>query len=315
MLILAGATVNSKAEGSYAFLVADILNISGEIYKDTFAVGNTINITGNLGRDAYLFGTNINFDGHIGRNLNIYGDDIKINGIVGENVNITGTNIHISANAVIDGDIEMVATNIKIEDGVTINGTIKYNSNAELIEFPQNIDTNVSQVGLVKIEKKNNFFEEIKSIIKWMFINIVLFAVTKFICPGFFRKIESLFKERSGDIYISSIGWGLIYIILIPIISIIALITVIGSAIGFIGLLAYTVVFVYSTVITGYILGKAMFYDKSKADYLLGIIGILAIQILRKLPVIGGIISFVTIVMAFGVIKEIVRKNKIEKEL
>lgn len=310
LLILAGATVNSKAEGSYAFMAADILNISGEILKDTFAAGNTINITGNLGRDAYLFGSSINIDGSIGRELYAYGDEINLNGTIGGNISVDATSINISSNAVISGDIEINATNIKIEDGAIINGIVTYNSNAESVDLPQNITTNVNQVGAIKVEEKNEFIEGIKSTIKWLLINIVLFAVTMLVCPGLFMRIEKVFNEKGGEVYASAIGWGLLFIIVIPIIAIIALITVIGSALGFASLLAYTVIIVYSTVITGYLLGTTMFINKEMNKYLVGIIGIIAIQILRKLPVIGGLISFATIVIAFGMIKEIMKKAK-----
>ena len=176
--------------------------------------------------------------------------------------------------------------------------------------MPQNATTNINQVGIVKVEEKNEFIEKIKNTIKWLLINIILFAATMLICPGLFSRIEKSFNEKGGEIYATSIGWGLVFFIVIPIIAIFALITIIGSALGFVGLLAYTVIIVYSTVITGYLLGTTMFFNKKMNKYLVGIVGIIAIQILRKLPVIGGLISFATIVIAFGVIKEIMKKSK-----
>ena len=125
-------------------------------------------------------------------------------------------------------------------------------------------------------------------------------------------KVINYFKEKEGILYGTSIVWGMILLILIPIIAIIALITVIGSALGFAAILAYTVILVYSTVITGYLLGTTLFVDKNMNKYLVGIIGITAIEILRRLPVIGGLISFVVILIAFGMIKEIIKKEKAE---
>ena len=46
LIMAAGANITSKALGSYAFMAASQLNISGEIMNDTFAVGNNMEMEG-----------------------------------------------------------------------------------------------------------------------------------------------------------------------------------------------------------------------------------------------------------------------------
>ena len=258
LIILAGESVNSDAIGEYGFMIANNLNISGDVLKDNFIAGNNINVTGDIGRDAYLFGTIINIDGTIGRNLYVCGSEINIKGVINGDINVSANKVFISSDATISGDIEINATHIEIEDGIKIGGVLTYNSNAEEVIIPDNVINNKNEIVDIQVEEENFILAGLKDIIKWILINIVLFIVTMLVCPRFFDKIDKIFSGKEFIIIGGLIGWGVILLIVIPIFAIIALITVIGSALGFAGLLAYTVIFVYSTVITGYLLGKIL---------------------------------------------------------
>ena len=315
LIILAGDIVNSDAIGEYGFMAANSLNISGDVLKDNFIAGNTINVTGDVGRDAYLLGSIINIDGKIGRNIYAFADEINIDNYVGGNIFVECNKIFISSNSVISGDVEIEASYIEIEEGAKINGVVTYNSNVEEVIIPQNVENNSNEVVDIVIESENVFLAQIKNIITWILINIVLFVATMLISPGLFEKIEKTFEEKGYATYGTSIGWGIILFIIIPIIAIIALITVLDSAVGFAGILAYIVILVYSTVITGYLIGTNLFINTKMNKYLVGIIGTIIIEIMRNLPIVGGLISFIVIFIGFGMTKEIMKKGKIEKEV
>lgn len=314
LIILAGESVNSYANGEYGFMAANNLNISGDVLKDNFVAGNNINVIGDIGRDAYLFGSIININGTIGRNLYVYGSEINISGTIDGDAKISADKIFISSEATISGDIEINTEYIEIEEGTQIGGVVTYNSNAKEIIIPNSVRNNKNDIVDIQIEEENILVSEIKDIAKWICINIVLFIITILICPAFFDKIDKIFKEKDTMIIGNSIGWGLLLFITMPIISIIALITVIGSALGFAALLIYIVILVYSTVITGYLLGRILFDNKNLNKYLIGVIGIVIIEILRRLPVIGGIMSFIVLLVSFGVIREVIRKDEMISE-
>ena len=309
LLILAGSNVASNAIGSYGFMAAETLNVSGDILKDTFAAGNNINLIGNVGRDAYLFGTKININGTVGRNVYACGNEIIISGSISGDVKIAGNSVRITSDSIIRGNVKIDATQIRIENNASIIGIVTYNGDAENVSIPNNVVSSaINSTNNDVVYSKNIIVDKIKEFILWLFINIILFIFTMLICPKFFEKIEKTYEEKGGALYATSLGWGIILIIVIPIISIISLITVIGSALGFVGLLAYTVIMVYATVITGYLLGKTMFSNSHINKYLIGIIGVAAIQILRILPVIGGFFSIIIALIAFGLVKEIMKK-------
>lgn len=314
LIILAGESVNSYANGEYGFMAANNLNISGDVLKDNFVAGNNINVIGDIGRDAYLFGSIININGTIGRNLYVYGSEINISGTINGDAKVSADKIFISSEATISGDIEINAEYIEIEEGTQIGGVVTYNSNAKEIIIPNSVRNNKNDIVDIQIEEENILVSEIKDIAKWICINIVLFIITILICPAFFDKIDKIFKEKDTMIIGNSIGWGLLLFITTPIISIIALITVIGSALGFAALLIYIVILVYSTVITGYLLGRILFDNKNLNKYLIGVIGIVIIEILRRLPVIGGIMSFIVLLVSIGVIREFIRKDEMISE-
>ena len=81
---------------------------------------------------------------------------------------------------------------------------------------------------------------------------------------------------------------------------------------GFTASFMYITILAFSTVLTGYLIGSTIFKNSKINKYLVGIIGILIVQVLRIIPLIGGFISFIAILLAFGIVVQIMKKeNKV----
>ena len=295
LILLAGGTINSFATGKYAFVAGEKISISNVIEKDAFIAGNKIIINGYIGRDIYFAASEIVINGEIGRNAYLFAGKV----IIGKE-------------SIINGDLYIAASKIEIEDGATINGTVTYGSNSSVI-IPNSIKTNIIQENEnVKISTKNSMLSVIKDFLFWLFCNIILFIITMLLAPGLFERISNAIKNKGGIIYASSLGFGLLLLILIPILSLIAIITIIGMLLGFTASFMYITILAFSTVLTGYLIGSTIFKNSKINKYLVGIIGILIVQVLRIIPLIGGFISFIAILLAFGIVVQIMKKeNKV----
>lgn len=313
LIMAVGANITSKALGSYAFMAASQLDVSGEIFHDTFAVGNNIKIEGNIGRDLYALGNTIDIKGTIERDAYVGGEDLTITGTVGGDVKFAGDSVYISSSAVINGDLDLIANTIKIEDGVTIAGTVTYQSNVEEIAIPDNINTRMNRVMEKEQPTENKLLSTLKSFIWWTIANFIIFVVLMAICPNLFKRIKNIYSNDTVQKYCSSCGWGLLSMIVIPFISILAIFTFIGSALGVIGLIIYMLGYLIATVITGYALANTLI-EKEWNRYAKGLIGILMIELLRRLPIIGGLIALIVNAIAFGTMIKLIKDDNSNKE-
>lgn len=314
LIMAAGGKVVSKALGSYAFLAANELNVSGEIFNDTFAVGNDIQVEGNIGRDLYILGNTIDITGNVARDVYAGGETLSITGTVNGDVRFAGGSVFISSNAIINGNLYLSTDVIEIREGATINGVIEYPSTADEVSIPSNIKTVIRKVDKEETPiQSNRFFDAVKSFLWWTISNCILFAIAMSICPKLFESIKKIYSHDTVEKFCKSAGWGILSIIVIPVISILALFTFIGSAIGVIGLILYTLGYMIATIIVGYALSNA-FIDNTTNKFLKGFLGILIIEVLRRLPVIGWLVALIVNAIAFGTVIKLFKESRNSKD-
>lgn len=303
LIILAGNNINSNASGLYSFIAGNTVNLSNVIEKDIFIAGKSISIDGNVGRDAFLAGSDISINSNIGRNVQVFASTFRIGN-----------------NAVINGDINVFATNISIADGAVINGTVTYYDTATA-NIPSYIKTNIikdTRADNDELKTNPSLTSKIQDRIFWSIANFVLFALTLLIAPGLFKKVSDANRSGSVGTYLKSLGFGFLLLFFVPLLAIILIVTLIGMPFGFISLLLYVLLIIYSTVFVGYLIGDTIFKDKMN-NYLKGLIGIIIIEVLKIIPVIGGIVSFATVSISLGLLvvallKKSVKVNEIKVE-
>lgn len=303
LIILAGNNINSNASGLYSFIAGNTVNLSNVIEKDIFIAGKSISIDGNVGRDAFLAGSDISINSNIGRNVQVFASTFRIGN-----------------NAVINGDINVFATNISIADGAVINGTVTYYDTATA-NIPSYVKTNIikdTRADNDELKTNTSLTSKIQDRIFWSIANFVLFALTLLIAPGLFKKVSDANRSGSIGTYLKSLGFGFLLLFFVPLLAIILIVTLIGMPFGFISLLLYVLLIIYSTVFVGYLIGDTIFKDKMN-NYLKGLIGIIIIEVLKIIPVIGGIVSFATVSISLGLLvvallKKSVKVNEIKVE-
>ena len=68
-----------------------------------------------------------------------------------------------------------------------------------------------------------------------------------------------------------------------------------------------------ATIITGYAIANTII-EKDINKHLKGLLGIVIIEVLRRLPVIGGIITIIVNAIAFGTILKLVKELNSKEE-
>jgi hypothetical protein len=117
------------------------------------------------------------------------------------------------------------------------------------------------------------------------------------------------FTHRSAHSFTAKMGWSLLYglliLIVMPILSILLMVTIVGLPLGLIMLLAYFSLLYIAKVIAGLSIGSALIGRKEKgagSQILSLFLGLLILELVALIPIVGGLLGFVMLVVGLGAI-------------
>lgn len=278
---IAGNNLSISSSQDYIFAAGNSLKVRNANTKDAFLAGSLIEVENSKIRDLYAMGATVKVFSDISRNAYLAGDEVIINSTISGDVKIAADKITIGENAIIEGTLlypEGDSIELDIDSSAVIGSKETY----------QVEDAGV-QVTIVTTIK-----ERILSFLSILIIGLILLALNK----KMFTRIEEMPKEASE--LFKNIGIGLATLILLPVAAILLLITVIGIPLSIISLLLYGIFIYLSAIPASYYIGKWILKDKIKNSYLVLIISLAAIYVLKIVPVIGGIVSFITLLLGLG---------------
>ena len=139
------------------------------------------------------------------------------------------------------------------------------------------------------------FMDFIVTILSMILIGVILLSINK----KMFDDISKLDKNASSIAKKCLLGFA--FLILVPIASIILIASTIGIGLGIICILLYGIMIYVSIIPTAYFIGNWIAKDKIDNKYLLLTISLLIIYVLRLIPIIGGIVTFLSLCFGLGV--------------
>lgn len=286
---IAGNELKVSAKQEYLFGIGTNISINNDIEKDLFLFSSKINIDSNVKRDAYIAGEIVNINGNIDRNIYIYGTEVNINGSY-------------------KGNIVIYANNIKIDETAKISGTLKYNKDANIEGINDTITRKTYEVSPEKISIKDYITNFIST-----YIHITLLAITLvFITEKTF--IKSLEQTKNTNIKTLSTLCikGFLILIGVPIIGMMLIFSGAFLSVGVVGSLLYGIMVYISNIFTAYFIAKTIdekYFNKKINSYMLMIVGLFIIYVLRIIPIIGGLISFISILIGLGIVGNMIIDN------
>ena len=278
--------INGEQEYIFGFGLDTILNAN--IKKDIFLFSEELKVKKiNINRDAYLAGTTINIDGTINRNAYIYGTTVDIKGTIKGNVNINATVINIDKNA-------------------KILGTLKYNDNATINGLNDSIKTKTYKV------TENVTFKDYLSTFISNYLHLTLLAL---VLVYFFNKQTKNILKQTKDkkTIVSVLGKGFLILIGVPIISLTFIMTDLFISIGVIALILYGILIYISEILVAYIIAHYLdkkYIKKNLNNYILTILGIFIVKVISIIPIMGGFIYFMIMLVGLGIIANMIIEAK-----
>ena len=308
-------------------VVGDLLAAGREIIVDekiggdAVAAGGTIRLNGNVSDNAYAAGGRVFLNGTIARNARFAGGNVEIapsarieggasiaarqarvNGAIGSYLQAAGGILYLDGP--VGGDVDASARQIELGPNARINGKLRYRTNGVLKQDPG------AQVlgGIEQLPFRMHRAPIARGLALfifwfWTFGLMVLVAVL-FLLPGFTNVIGTL-ETRPG----ASALLGFALLVCIPIASLILLITLIGAPLALLSIAAY-----FALLLVGYIAAAAAIGDlllkglRHKTAETAGwriaaaICGVFIIALLGRIPMLGGLIVFVALIMGIGAV-------------
>ena len=281
-------TISSKIDGNLmvmankvhltesSYVDASIFIVANDIEFDTlsshlYAVCNNLTISTNHGvyKDLYVLGNNVNIFGEVGRDAYVYADSLSLSGN-----NSVGK----------------------------IKGNLTY-SLPQDVDFPQG-----SIVGEKNFIKKVNtyvtpdFIDILFQFINAIFAASLIYLILKFFMAKGLQKASSCLAHSFWKVFFI----GLVSLLLIPIISILLIISNIATLIGLILLAIYVLMLVISPYILSSILGRRMSNNRKQnkvlVEYLITIAVALVLSAVSLIPYIGFIVGLFISILGLGVI-------------
>ena len=323
VLFSESATIDGTVTGD-VIAFTRTLTVRGEVMGDVIGVAQSIELEGNVGGTVYGFGRSIDVRSQVTRNVFGFGSDVTI----GNGGDVRGNAMLFANNAVVRGrvgtdvtafaadlevsgevgrDVEVHAQRVRIIAPGRIGGDLRASTgNADNVQI-----AGVATIGGTTDVQVDEEIEE-RSSSRYLTVSFYIGQVLR-VCAAFvvgllllwaFPALRTVTLESVGDALKASV-LGLAATILLPIVSVIALITIIGIPLGIVGFIAWLLGLYFAKIVVAVLIGRRLFASPSgnvPHHAALLIVGLVLIAITVNLPYVGGILNFVLVMLGLGML-------------
>ncbi|HSX04218.1 MAG TPA: polymer-forming cytoskeletal protein [Rhabdochlamydiaceae bacterium] len=326
-------------QGDY-FAVNTNIEISGEITGDAYLFGQQIVIDGKVKGDVVVFGGTVDISGEVEGSVRAVGAQVLILGSVGRNVSLIGGNAQILYPSKISGSLVCVAGNcdlaafigksakvfssnlrvsgeisenlnahvgdLRLTSNAKIGGNLQYSSNAIAFIDPsaqiqgETIHHPSAFRNLMKGQWLEGFYfvSRIAGILmNFLFSFVVGWVLIRFY-PKKLQEVLSAFNKHPFKAFLA----GLVVIILLPIVSLLLLITILGAPFA-LALMGFFVIFFYAakTIPILAVANKYLTKLKLKPNSLsIFALGLFLYFLIVRIPYVGFFVALASLLCGVG---------------
>lgn len=292
---------------------------------DVNFLGGTLGLKGNYGDDIRIIGQKIIIDGKVTGDIFILANEVKFTDnaqVFGEvyvqamRADITGTFhklVNISAvNMFIDADIQgkssLVSKNMQIGENAHFSQDIEYWNEKGKVDFEKHMTAGKITMN-EGLKTRSPFFfagqeHTVWSIITNFLTVLLLIAVFTFI-P---RKSYDAIAHKLHDHFAESFGWGVLYLLAIPMLSLVLCATVIALPFGLFLAILYGFSLYCAFVLVSLVLAAmtAFMYKQKWNRWMfiaVSFVFYLVFGLITQIPVLGFFAMLVVVAAVFGAVK------------
>jgi cytoskeletal protein CcmA (bactofilin family) len=299
----------------------DIRGVAGRLYIQRQVAGDLVITGGNvlIARTAVITGNviisggSLTMDGSVKGNVKAAGGTVRINGTVEKALDCRGEDI--AVNGLVKGPAVLAAQTIDIGDRAAFMNGVRYWKKRGTIDFGSSI-----RGGKAVIDKTLEMEAP-----RWHYLGFASFMVfVWYLGPVFvfILLIQYLFgstMQKAGSALTHhvarSVGYGLLFLIIVPLCVIAAFFSVIGVPLGILLTIGYIILILMGATITAVVLANWINSGYAKKWKMWRLVWTaLAIFVILKLisltPVVGWLVMLLAVCLAFGAIITSIRWQK-----
>jgi hypothetical protein len=224
---------------------------------------------------AVIFNGTATIDGTVAETLVVFNGRTEITGTVDEDVIVFNGAVAVRSGARVGGDI-VSRQDPQIEDGATVEGSVD--------DLPTRWDFwDVTFVGRLAWWLAYS--------VSTLVLGLVLLILARGLDPA---SITSL-RDRLGG----TIGFGLLWLVLLPIVAVLLFVTIVGIPLGLFLLLSLALVYAIGYVVGALAIGRLVVKPPA-SRYLAFLAGWGALRVLALVPFLGGLAWLLATVLGLG---------------
>jgi len=284
------------------FVAAGDIDVAGIIRGDVIAFGGEVKISGQVDGNVFVAGGDVTITGRVRHDLLVGAGDVIVekNARIGKDAFVGAGNATISG--LIGRDLKVGAGTLNITDSARIYGKVDYSADNAIIS------DNARIVGVVTALAKPNVGARVGKTIgplnlAWLIISfLAIFIVGVLIVLYLPNQVKIITDEMTKKFWWCLL-WGLISVIVIPIVAGLLLATMIGIPLAVLLLFVYGFGIYIHGIFSGVLIGQAVFerFGQKKLHIIWALLlGLIIIQLLGWIPLIGWAIKLVLFLWAFG---------------
>ena len=266
LLILAAAPASAAGQAANGSFSGDRVVITGPVTIDR----------GETADDVVVI------DGPVVVAGRIRGDLVVVSG----RLRISGT---------VAGDVVAVAERATLAPGARIGGDLIYGDERPVVPPGATVAGDVDRVSVGEVTDPVGF---IGAAAVWIAVSVstlVFGLLLLWLAP---RALEAAFAAARTSLG-ATIGWGLLLFFGLPILAVIALVTLVGIPLGVALLLALLPLYAIGYTTSAWLLGRRL-VGPPRSRVLAFLAGLAILRVLAIIPIVGGIVWFAATVVGLG---------------
>ena len=300
------------------------VDITGTVRGNVYAAGSTVRVRGQIDGNVHVLGSSVSVDqtvrgstylagsvvkieesAVIERATAIAGSELNINGNLRDRLYAAGSSLVIAAQ--VGRDARLAGSDIVLENAARINGDLRYVSQLDAtIPNDKAITGRIIRDTPPDERRTQDWRQRVYDTLIGLLMSIATAAVVLALWGDELVKRAQLFRQLPIRVF----GRGVFFTVLVPIISILLAVTLIGLPIGVILALLYIVILLVAPTASGLLIGlqitQAVHENSKPISYVsklqTTVLGLLILAILGFLPVLGPAISLFVFLAGVGVI-------------
>lgn len=314
--------------------------IDGDVDGDLIVFSSSVTVNGHIKGDILGFAQELIVNGPVDGNVRTFSQSLAINRSVGKNVSSWAQQVDLDEKSAVGGSVTLFAQNADLDGQVggdllaltqmldlngsvggnaqvrgdrlvigpqaEIKGTARYQGRRQPEISPAAKMGSPMQMTMVRRGPDYTTFRYYwRQVLAWG-ASFIFGLVLLLIAPAFYSDVVARCNKA-----LPAIGLGILFLVGLPVVAVLACVTIVGLGLGIASLLLY-VVGLYSTqVFVGSWLGEKLLGAGAGSGPAMArlALGLAALRILTMLPFVGPLADFVIVIWGLGALALVFYKN------